>query len=148
MRFHPDPGRRALVYVCAAVVVLFAVVGCKQPVSLSAQQVLERGVAEFHSRYNDQKYEEIYAHSTSYYRARNPRELSRSVLRDIRESYGRALRTRVKTFRPSPGGAGMGVVGVVTTEFEKGVAEETFTLVHYSARDEIALFSFEPGLLH
>lgn len=138
----------AIRYSVAICLVLLLIAGCRRPVNLSAEETFERGIAEFHARYNAQEFGKIYDSSLSYYRSRYTRASSREALAALHKQNGKVLRTKVLRVRPTPDVHGMIATGVAVTTFENGVAEEIFSVFHASATDEIALFWYQCGNLN
>lgn len=145
---HSDARRVFLRMFLAVGFLALSSASCQRVETLSAEDVFQRGVAEFHGRYNAQEFGDIYDSSLSYYRSRYTRTSSREALAALYERNGKVLGTKVLRVRPTSGPTGTGATGIAVTTFQNGVAEETFALFHATSTDEVALFWYECSQLN
>ena len=130
---------KKIIYIVIALLVSLFLNGCKD--ESNNMESARKFAQEFHERFNEKKYEEIYISSDSGLKAKVDKETFINSMKKIHESLGDVKSSNLIGVTPAKSDQGLSLVAAkFKTEYAEGIAEETFFLK--SDDNQLTLFQY------
>jgi hypothetical protein len=112
--------------------------------SKGSYQAADIAVAQFHGRFNQNAFEQIYDDATPAFQRHGTREETLRFFETVRARFGNEHQTKVKRFFVNRTLNGTYVIMIYSTTFDRGSAEERFTWRTHGTEAKLVGYRINP----